>query len=203
MTAPRRNASTVLGKRSHQTAQVEVSDSSSPCDSDNTLALPTPDSTPNPKRAKTTGAILDGDHNKENIPPFGWEVINASPTTRRLTRSLRRTSTVSHDSSSRPSSEFSPLVSWGCADVVASASAICVHIRPATSSRCDASYVPFPAFFGDSPSHTSFRPSSASCSCKGAPALNMQRRSPDGRTRAGECHNRSIHAWILGCDSVH
>ncbi|KAI0702945.1 P-loop containing nucleoside triphosphate hydrolase protein [Cerioporus squamosus] len=102
MASPRENAGTVLGKRSHQTAQVEASDASS-CDFDGLTALPTPDSTPHPKRAKTTGSVLDGDHNKENIPPFLLEAINASPTTLRRTRSLRRTSIVTHEFSSRPS----------------------------------------------------------------------------------------------------
>ncbi|RPD78226.1 P-loop containing nucleoside triphosphate hydrolase protein [Lentinus tigrinus ALCF2SS1-7] len=99
----RENVSSVLGKRSHQTAQVDASGAASPCDFQDSLALPTPDSTPHPKRAKTTGTVLDGDHNKENIPPFLLEAINASPSTLRRTRSLRRTSTMVHNSSSRPS----------------------------------------------------------------------------------------------------
>ncbi|RDX50187.1 P-loop containing nucleoside triphosphate hydrolase protein [Lentinus brumalis] len=100
MASPRENAGSVLGKRSHQTAQVEASEAS--CDFDGLHALPSPDSTPNPKRTKTTGSVLDGDHNKENIPPFLLEAINASPTTIRRTRSLRRTSTMTYDVSSRP-----------------------------------------------------------------------------------------------------
>ncbi|KAI0743785.1 P-loop containing nucleoside triphosphate hydrolase protein [Daedaleopsis nitida] len=102
MRSLRDNAGTVLGKRSHQTAQVEVNDSSSGCESENSLALLTPDSTPNPKRAKTTGALVVGDHNKENIPPFNLEPVNSSPSSPRVTRSLRRTNTTIHGSSSRP-----------------------------------------------------------------------------------------------------
>ncbi|TBU29542.1 P-loop containing nucleoside triphosphate hydrolase protein [Dichomitus squalens] len=102
MSSPRGNTGSVLGKRSHQTTQVEQPDSTF-SDLDNALALPTPDPTPNPKRAKTTGSVLDGDHNKENIPPFVLEAINASvPSSPRRTRSLRRTSTVIEGGSSRP-----------------------------------------------------------------------------------------------------
>ncbi|KAI0829681.1 P-loop containing nucleoside triphosphate hydrolase protein [Trametes gibbosa] len=91
MNAARENAGSVLGKRSHQ---VDTSDSSFPCDLQGGLALPTPDPTPNPKRAKTSTTLLDGDHNKENIPPFMLQAINGSPSTSRATRSLRRTSTM-------------------------------------------------------------------------------------------------------------
>ncbi|KAI0769323.1 P-loop containing nucleoside triphosphate hydrolase protein [Trametes elegans] len=93
MNAPREPGSSVLGKRSHQIAQVDTSDSSVD-DSHKTFTLPTPDSTPHPKRAKTSTAILDGDNNKENIPPFMLRAINGSPSNSRLTRSLRRTSTM-------------------------------------------------------------------------------------------------------------
>ncbi|KAI0674986.1 P-loop containing nucleoside triphosphate hydrolase protein [Trametes maxima] len=94
MNAPREVGGSVLGKRSHQIAQVDTSEASGPCDSQNMGSLPTPDSTPNPKRAKTTTTVLGGDHNKENIPPFVLQAINGSPSTARHTRSLRRTSTM-------------------------------------------------------------------------------------------------------------
>ncbi|KAI0645382.1 P-loop containing nucleoside triphosphate hydrolase protein [Trametes meyenii] len=94
MSASREVGGSVLGKRSHQIAQVDTSEVSGPCDSQNTKSLPTPDSTPNPKRAKTTTVILGGDHNKENIPPFVLQAINGSPSAARHTRSLRRTSTM-------------------------------------------------------------------------------------------------------------
>ncbi|KAI0633404.1 P-loop containing nucleoside triphosphate hydrolase protein [Trametes polyzona] len=101
MNAPREIGGSVLGKRSHQIAQVDASDASVACDSQNTLALPTPDSTPNPKRAKTSSTVLDGDHNKENIPPFVLQAINGSPSSSRRTRSLRRTSTMVTPSQTR------------------------------------------------------------------------------------------------------
>lgn len=74
-----------LGKRGHQ-------DSSSPavslpvCDQ-----LQTPENTPNPKRIRTIATAVDGDSNKENIPPFkGSSVTADSP---RAVRALRRTAT--------------------------------------------------------------------------------------------------------------
>ncbi|OJT11608.1 Cell division control protein 6 -like protein [Trametes pubescens] len=91
MISSREIGASVLGKRSHQ---VDTTDSSLACDIQNIATLPTPDSTPNPKRAKTTTTVLDGDHNKENIAPFMLQPINGSPSTSRLTRSLRRTSTM-------------------------------------------------------------------------------------------------------------
>ncbi|OSD04025.1 P-loop containing nucleoside triphosphate hydrolase protein [Trametes coccinea BRFM310] len=93
MNAQREVGGSVLGKRSHQIAHVETLDADVVCELQDTQALPTPDSTPNPKRAKTTTTVLDGDHNKENIPPFVLRPINGSPSSR-VTRSLRRTSTM-------------------------------------------------------------------------------------------------------------
>ncbi|KAI0356162.1 P-loop containing nucleoside triphosphate hydrolase protein [Trametes cingulata] len=90
MNASREIGGSVLGKRSHHIAQDDTSDSSLACDVQNTYSLPTPDSTPNPKRTKTSGSVLDGDHNKENIPPFVLQAINGSPSRSRL----RRTSTM-------------------------------------------------------------------------------------------------------------
>ena len=65
--------STVLGKRGHQYS------SSAP----NSLKqLQTPDNTLNPKRAQTAAIVIDGDSNKENIPPFNISPIHiaAMPT---------------------------------------------------------------------------------------------------------------------------
>ncbi|KAI0371145.1 P-loop containing nucleoside triphosphate hydrolase protein [Pilatotrama ljubarskyi] len=90
MNAPCEIGGSVLGKRSHHVAQDDSSDSSLTCDVLNTHTLPSPDSTPNPKRTKTSGSVLDGDHNKENIPPFVLQAINGSPSRSRL----RRTSTM-------------------------------------------------------------------------------------------------------------
>ena len=77
-----RTRSTVLGKRGHQ-------DSSS---THNSLCeqLQTPDSTPNPKRARTATIVVNGDSNKENIPPFDISPINvaATPTSNLMELSL-------------------------------------------------------------------------------------------------------------------
>ncbi|PPQ90534.1 hypothetical protein CVT25_015848 [Psilocybe cyanescens] len=78
--------STVLGKRGHQ-------DSTTPAPSVQVCEqLQTPDRTPNPKRARTNGSVLDDDGNKENIPPFKGSPgsVDSSP---RAIRALRRTVT--------------------------------------------------------------------------------------------------------------
>ena len=64
-----RTRSTVLGKRGHQ-------------DSPNSLCeqLQTPDNTPNPKRARTATVVVDGDSNKENVPPFNISPIHIAAT---------------------------------------------------------------------------------------------------------------------------
>ncbi|KAH9892865.1 P-loop containing nucleoside triphosphate hydrolase protein [Cubamyces lactineus] len=100
MSVTREVGGSVLGKRSHQIAQVDASDSPATCDTQDSRILPTPDSTPNPKRAKTSVTTVDGDHNKENIPPFILQAINGSPSSR-ITRSLRRTSTMVAGSATR------------------------------------------------------------------------------------------------------
>ncbi|KAI0330135.1 P-loop containing nucleoside triphosphate hydrolase protein [Cubamyces sp. BRFM 1775] len=100
MSATREVGGSVLGKRSHQIAQVDAFDSPATCDLQDSRILPTPDSTPNPKRAKTSTTAVDGDHNKENIPPFVLQAINGSPSSR-VTRSLRRTSTMVAGSATR------------------------------------------------------------------------------------------------------
>ncbi|KAH8083804.1 P-loop containing nucleoside triphosphate hydrolase protein [Cristinia sonorae] len=84
----RSQRSTVLGKRD------SPSESSSSCDTSDEVQLVTPESSPHPKRMRTSSTICDGDWNKENIPPLRIEALNASPSSR-ATRSLRRTSTVS------------------------------------------------------------------------------------------------------------
>ncbi|KAJ7647053.1 P-loop containing nucleoside triphosphate hydrolase protein [Roridomyces roridus] len=79
--------STVLGKRPH------MADPSTPTQADSKRQLQTPDNTPNPKRPRVSITALDGDGNKENVPPFNLEPV-ASPPSPRLTRSLRRTATM-------------------------------------------------------------------------------------------------------------
>ncbi|KAJ7085858.1 P-loop containing nucleoside triphosphate hydrolase protein [Mycena crocata] len=78
--------SSVLGKRPHQ------SDPSTPTHIDIKRQLQTPDNTPNPKRPRTSSTAVDGDGNKENVPPFNTEPV-ASPPSPRTTRALRRTTT--------------------------------------------------------------------------------------------------------------
>ncbi|KAG7450722.1 P-loop containing nucleoside triphosphate hydrolase protein [Guyanagaster necrorhizus] len=78
MQTPRSTRSSTLGKRTH-------------CSE-----LPSPDPTPSYKRPKTTITVLDGDDNKENIPPCLIRAVNAdapSPISARATRALRRTTT--------------------------------------------------------------------------------------------------------------
>ncbi|KAK0446427.1 P-loop containing nucleoside triphosphate hydrolase protein [Desarmillaria tabescens] len=78
MQTPRSTRSSTLGKRTH-------------CSE-----LPSPDPTPSYKRPKTTVTVLDGDDNKENIPPYRVRAVNAdapSPISTRATRALRRTTT--------------------------------------------------------------------------------------------------------------
>ncbi|KAA1472809.1 P-loop containing nucleoside triphosphate hydrolase protein [Dentipellis sp. KUC8613] len=92
-TTPRTTRSSVLGKRSHQ-SRSDLSSSSSEagasCDSIVDVYPPTPE-TPIAKRARTSSMVVDGDGNKENIPPFRGEVGD-SPSSSRSSR-LRRTST--------------------------------------------------------------------------------------------------------------
>ncbi|KAJ7187943.1 P-loop containing nucleoside triphosphate hydrolase protein [Mycena filopes] len=76
--------SSVLGKRPHNP------DPSTPAQADSKRQLQTPDNTPNPKRPRTSGTALDGDGNKENVPPFNSDGVASPPSPR---RSLRRTAT--------------------------------------------------------------------------------------------------------------
>ncbi|KAJ7497591.1 P-loop containing nucleoside triphosphate hydrolase protein [Mycena latifolia] len=78
--------SSVLGKRPHHP------EPSTPAHTDTKRQLQTPDNTPNPKRPRTSTTALDGDGNKENVPPFNTDSV-ASPPSPRATRSLRRTTT--------------------------------------------------------------------------------------------------------------
>ncbi|KAG6837004.1 hypothetical protein H0H93_016464 [Arthromyces matolae] len=77
--------SSVLGKRAH------TQESSLPAACEQQLQ--TPDPTPNPKRVRTSSTVVDGDANKENVPPYTPEVVNMETLTPRSTRSLRRTAT--------------------------------------------------------------------------------------------------------------
>ncbi|KIK62464.1 hypothetical protein GYMLUDRAFT_96074 [Collybiopsis luxurians FD-317 M1] len=76
--------STTLGKRSRET------DSASD-------QLRTPEATPNQKRPKVTPTVLDGDSNKENIPPLKFTPVNGThaspPMSARAARALRRSTT--------------------------------------------------------------------------------------------------------------
>ncbi|KAI0342036.1 P-loop containing nucleoside triphosphate hydrolase protein [Trametopsis cervina] len=84
--------SSVLGKRH---ASPEVPSPSTPSKTSSignrdASSLPTPDTTPNPKRMKMSTTLLDGDNNKENIPPLRVEAINSLAPLARTPRSLRR-----------------------------------------------------------------------------------------------------------------
>ncbi|KAF8812914.1 P-loop containing nucleoside triphosphate hydrolase protein [Phlegmacium glaucopus] len=80
--------STILGKRGHQDSS-SISPANSFCEQ-----LQTPDNTPSPKRARTTTVVVDGDSNKENIPPFNDSPINIDISPRAV-RALRRNATES------------------------------------------------------------------------------------------------------------
>lgn len=95
---PRRSLSSVLGKRSHQRSA--SSSSLATCDQ-----LATPDNTPDPKRPRTSLTLLDGTNNKENIPPYRVEAINAVDTPS-IPRS-RRGSTASTHTPARPTAASS------------------------------------------------------------------------------------------------
>ncbi|EKM74948.1 hypothetical protein AGABI1DRAFT_123438 [Agaricus bisporus var. burnettii JB137-S8] len=89
MQTTRATRSSVLGKRGHQQQQ-DSSVLSSKSDQ-----LQTPDSTPLSKRPRVSTLLVDGDGNKENIPPFSSRLLtpDPSPTTLRTSRSLRRSGT--------------------------------------------------------------------------------------------------------------
>ncbi|KAF8069994.1 P-loop containing nucleoside triphosphate hydrolase protein [Lyophyllum atratum] len=86
MQTTRLTRSSVLGKRAHQQQE---SSSTAVCEQQ----LQTPDPTPNPKRVRTSTSAVDGDSNKENVPPFSPEVINMEVSTPRSARALRQTAT--------------------------------------------------------------------------------------------------------------
>lgn len=89
MQTTRSTRSSVLGKRGHQQeGSVSTLPVITPCDQ-----LQTPDPTPNPKRARTSIGVVDGDSNKENVPPYTPELINVDAPSPRGARALRRTTT--------------------------------------------------------------------------------------------------------------
>ncbi|KAF9462278.1 P-loop containing nucleoside triphosphate hydrolase protein [Collybia nuda] len=89
MNSTRSTRSSVLGKRGHQQeGSVSTPPVITPCDQ-----LQTPDPTPNPKRPRTSIGLVDGDSNKENVPPFVPELINIDAPSPRGARALRRTTT--------------------------------------------------------------------------------------------------------------
>lgn len=87
--------STILGKRGHQDSS-SVSPASSFCEQ-----LQTPDNTPNPKRARIATVVVDGDSNKENIPPFNSITPIHTDISPRAVRALRRNATESVVGSTR------------------------------------------------------------------------------------------------------
>ena len=100
MQAPRVTRSSVLGKRVHQ-QEPSIATPTKSCD----VQLPTPDSTPSPKRARTSIDCYDGDSNKENVPPISSEAagLDTLPSSSRSVRPIRRTATEL-SSPSRPRS---------------------------------------------------------------------------------------------------
>ncbi|KAG6828803.1 hypothetical protein H0H92_006684 [Tricholoma furcatifolium] len=85
MPTTRSTRSSVLGKRAHP----QEPSLSTACEQQ----LQTPDSTPNPKRVRTVSTAVDGDANKENVPPFIPETVNVEISTPRAARALRRNAT--------------------------------------------------------------------------------------------------------------
>ncbi|KAI6044539.1 P-loop containing nucleoside triphosphate hydrolase protein [Pisolithus marmoratus] len=85
-----RSQTSVLGKRPHQ-ADGKPASVASTVDQACSQAMPTPELTPKTKRARVSLTLLDGDSNKENVPPFRTEGPTASPTS--PPPSIRRTST--------------------------------------------------------------------------------------------------------------
>ncbi|KAG5730870.1 Cell division control protein 6 like protein [Termitomyces sp. T112] len=81
MQTTRVTRSSVLGKRSHP----QEPSLPAVCEQQ----LQTPESTPNPKRVRTASITVDGDANKENVPPSS-ELDNIEVLTSRTTRSRRR-----------------------------------------------------------------------------------------------------------------
>jgi cell division control protein 6 len=69
----------VLGKRSHQPESPSAPRSGKV---NGKHQLPTPD--PSPKRLKLSTTVVDGAHNKENVPPFNADVTTGSPRTRKF-----------------------------------------------------------------------------------------------------------------------
>ncbi|KAJ7217743.1 P-loop containing nucleoside triphosphate hydrolase protein, partial [Mycena pura] len=84
--------SSILGKRPHAEPSTPAG-----TDAKRHLQLQTPDNSPIPKRPRTSNITVDGDGNKENVPPFKTGLSPPSP---RPTRMLRR-STTSDGSPSR------------------------------------------------------------------------------------------------------
>ncbi|KAF9448202.1 P-loop containing nucleoside triphosphate hydrolase protein [Macrolepiota fuliginosa MF-IS2] len=92
MQTTRVTRSSVLGKRGHH-QQLE---SSPPSLASKSAGHPqTPDSTPLPKRPRVSTLVVDGDGNKENVPPFSPQLLtpDPSPVATRTARALRRSGT--------------------------------------------------------------------------------------------------------------
>ncbi|KAJ3800095.1 P-loop containing nucleoside triphosphate hydrolase protein [Lentinula aff. detonsa] len=104
---PSTRATSILGKRTQR------QDQSSACEQ-----LQTPEPTPDFKRVRTSSTTLDGDGNKENIPPFALNALNNETLhpiiSARAARSLRRGVTESMQSTparSKPRIERSASIS--------------------------------------------------------------------------------------------
>ena len=81
---------TVLGKRGHseESASASTSKNLAACEQ-----LQTAESSPNPKRPRTSINHEDDGSNKENIPPFKGGSVNGDIPPSRRTRALRRSAT--------------------------------------------------------------------------------------------------------------
>ncbi|KAH7888789.1 P-loop containing nucleoside triphosphate hydrolase protein [Phlebopus sp. FC_14] len=91
----RSSQNSVLGKRTHQVdgGPTQLSSVVENCTSSQCPL--TPEVTPKSKRARMSDVLVDGNSNKENIPPFRCDSSgDVSPTTPSPARSLRRTNTV-------------------------------------------------------------------------------------------------------------
>ncbi|KXN90812.1 hypothetical protein AN958_03466 [Leucoagaricus sp. SymC.cos] len=102
MQTPRVTRSSVLGKRGHQQQQDSPPSSLASKSAD---FLQTPDSIPLPKRPRVSTLVIDGEGNKENVPPFSPRLLtpDPSPVGSRTARALRRSGTeISSPSRARP-----------------------------------------------------------------------------------------------------
>lgn len=127
MQTTRVTRSSVLGKRGHQQQQESSSLPSKSAD-----RLQTPDSTPLSKRPRVSTLTIDGDGNKENIPPFSSRLLtpDPSPTTTRTSRSLRRSGTENiSPSRAKHGTHLHIKYRFHCSEVIASNSSLRVNVN--------------------------------------------------------------------------